>query len=89
MIDPARRDSLLPDPAVLLLQALAWVCADPSRAERLLDLTGLTATDLREKASEPEVLNAVGDFLRAYDPDLIACAHAMGVQPATLAGATL
>jgi hypothetical protein len=89
MIDPTRRDSPVHDPAVLLLQALAWTCAESSRAERLLDLTGLDAADLRERAMEPDVLNAVGDFLRAYDPDLIACAHAIGVQPATLAGATL
>jgi adenine/guanine phosphoribosyltransferase-like PRPP-binding protein len=89
MIDPFRRDSPVHDPAVLLLQALAWICAEPARAERLLDLTGLDAANLRERAMEPDVLNAVGDFLRAYDPDLIACAAALGVGPAVLAGAKL
>jgi hypothetical protein len=89
MIDPVRRDSPRIDPVVLLIQALAWTCAEPSRAGRFLDLTGLDAGDLRERAMEPDVLNAVGDFLRAYDPDLIACAKAIDVAPVVLAGAVL
>lgn len=89
MIDPANRDSMVDDPAVLLLQALAWTCAEPARATRLLDLTGLSAADLRERAMEPAVLNAIGDFLRSHDPDLVACAAALGVAPGVLAGAVL
>ena len=87
MIDRNRRPPSPDDPVVLLLQALAWICADPARATRLLDLTGLEAADLRERALEPGVLNAVGDFLRAYDPDLIACAQEIGIRPDALAGA--
>jgi hypothetical protein len=89
MIDPVRRDSPRIDPVVLLIKALAWTCAEPSRAERFLDLTGLDAGDLRERAMDPDVLNAVGDFLRAYDSDLIACAKAIDVAPVVLAGAVL
>ena len=87
MIDPAHPAPSSDDPVVLLLQALAWVCAEPTRAGRLLDLTGLHAADLRERAMEPNVLNAVGDFLRSYDPDLIACATAIGARPESLARA--
>lgn len=89
MIDPHRHDSPVHDPAVLLLQALAWTCADSARADRLLALTGLDAADLRERAMDADVLNAVGDFLRAYEPDLVACAHALGIAPPILAGVTL
>jgi Protein of unknown function (DUF3572) len=78
----------LTDSTLLLLQALAWICSEDGRAERLLSLTGLTATDLRERALDPAVLGAVGDFLMAHEPDLIACATALDVNPATLAGAT-
>jgi hypothetical protein len=76
-----------PDSDILLLQALAWTCADSARAERLLALTGLEPSDLRQRATEAAVLNAVSDFLLAHEPDLIACAEALDVAPAVLAGA--
>jgi hypothetical protein len=85
MIKPAPTPQ--PDATVLLLQALAWICSDDGRADRLLGVTGLDAAALRERAFEPEVLAAVGDFLMAHEPDLIACAAALDVQPGTLAGA--
>jgi hypothetical protein len=71
----------------LLLQALAWICSDDGRADRLLALTGLDAAALRERAMDPATLAAVGDFLMAHEPDLMACADALDVAPATLAGA--
>lgn len=73
-----------PDAAALALQALAWTLADPARAERLLALTGLTPDDLRARAGEPRVLAAVLDFLEAHEPDLIACADALGIAPGPL-----
>jgi hypothetical protein len=81
-----RPESLAPDADILLLQALAWTCSEPARAERLLALTGLAPDDLKSRAMDPAVLNAVGDFLLAHEPDLIACAAALGVAPALLAG---
>ena len=35
------------DPAIMLLQALAWVCADEARADRLLALTGLDVATVK------------------------------------------
>jgi hypothetical protein len=78
---------LPPASDILLLQALAWICTDQTRGERLLALTGLAPDDLRQRATDPAVLNAVGDFLLAHEPDLIACGEALGVAPAALAGA--
>jgi len=76
------------DPAILLLGALAWVCADERRADRLLALTGMTADDLRRRAGDPAILRAVGGFLADHEPDLIACAESLGCAPAALIRAT-
>lgn len=74
-------------PETLGLQALAWTLADERRASRLLDTTGLNAGELRGRAGDPAVLGAVLGFLAAYEPDLIACADALGVAPAALVAA--
>jgi hypothetical protein len=73
------------DDAVLALSALAWTLDEPARAARLLALTGLEPADLRARAGEPAVLAATIGFLAAYEPDLIACAAALKVEPARLA----
>lgn len=75
------------DPAVLLLGALAWVCADDDRAARLLALTGLDGDALRARAGEPAVLGAVGGYLLDHEPDLVACAADMGCDASVLAAA--
>jgi hypothetical protein len=73
------------DDAVLALSALAWTLDDPARAARLLALTGLDPAALRARAGEPAVLAATIGFLAAYEPDLLACATALAVDPARLA----
>jgi adenine/guanine phosphoribosyltransferase-like PRPP-binding protein len=75
------------DPETLALAALGWTLADEARAQRLLALTGLTADDLRDRLGEPDLLGAVLRFLEAHEPDLIACAEALGVPPAELVAA--
>ena len=72
------------DPHTLALQALVWVLQDQPRADRLLALTGLDAATLRAQAGDPAVLSGVIAFLEGYEPDLIACAEALGVQPRAL-----
>jgi hypothetical protein len=66
------------------LEALAWTLEDPARARRLLDLTGLTPEALREGAGDARILAALLDFLAGHEPDLVACAEAIGVAPADL-----
>ena len=75
------------DPAALALRALVWTLAEPARAIRLLDTTGLTPDDLRARASDPAVLSASLGFLLAHEPDLIACADGLAVRPEDLARA--
>lgn len=74
---------------VLALGALRWTLEDQSRAERLLALTGLTPSGLREGAGDNAVLAAVLLFLEAHEPDLLACAAALDVAPADLVGARI
>ncbi len=75
------------DAVALGLAALGWTVSDADRARRLLDTTGLTPSDLRARAAEPDVLAAVLGFLEAYEPNLIACADAIGCKPAALVSA--
>ena len=72
------------DPHALALGALGWVLGDSDRAERLLALTGLDADALRGGLGDPAVLGAVLEFLASYEPDLVAAAEALGVEPAEL-----
>lgn len=67
--------------------ALVWVLSDDDRAGRLLTLTGLTPSDLRERLGERTVLAAVVEYLCAYEPDLLAAAEHLSVEPQVLADA--
>lgn len=60
---------------------------DGQRAERLLALTGLTADTLRAGLGDPAMLGAVLDFLAGHEPDLVAAAESLGVEPAELISA--
>ena len=71
----------------LALAALGWVLSNEARAQRLLALTGLTPDALRNGLGDQAVLGAVLEFLAAYEPDLVAAADALGVEPAALASA--
>lgn len=73
------------DAETLALRALGWVLCDDRRAERLLALTGLDVAELRQRADQPSILVAVIEFLRAHEPDLVACAAALKVTPDRLA----
>ena len=74
------------DHDTLLLQALAHIIADPALRDRFLALTGLDGAGLRARAGEPATLAAVEAFLAGHEPDLLAVAHALGVEPSALCG---
>ncbi len=76
-----------PDATELALRALVWTLAEPDRALRLLDTTGLTPRDLKAGAGRPATLAAVLAFLEAHEPDLVACADGLGVRPEALVAA--
>ena len=70
--------------AAIALSALGWILADDGRAQRLLALTGLSPDDLRSRVGERDLQAAVLRFLEAHEPDLLACADAVKVEPAEL-----
>jgi hypothetical protein len=63
------------------------VLTDEQRARRFLDLTGLTPERLRGRIETPELQASVLEFLCAHEPDLLAAAEALGVEPATIPAA--
>ena len=75
------------DADIIALHALGWVLQDQDRAERLLALTGLDPRELRSGLEDPAMLASLLGFLANHEPDLIACADAIGIAPASLAAA--
>jgi hypothetical protein len=86
-IIPQQTQPASDDAADLALRALGWILSDPLRAQRFLDLTGLTPDGLRASLAEPGTLAAVLDFLAAHEPDLTGAAEALEVDPARFASA--
>ncbi|MBO9518048.1 MAG: DUF3572 family protein [Porphyrobacter sp.] len=80
------REDTFKEPSGTALTALAWILSDSARAQRFLDVTGLTPEILRATVGEPATQRAVLDFLCAHEPDLIAAAESLGIEPAALAG---
>ena len=75
------------DGETLALGALGWVLAEDARAARLLALTGLTPDGLKARVQDRAFLAAVLRFLENHEPDLIACASALGISPLALLAA--
>ena len=73
--------------SALALAALGWLLGDDARAGRLLAVTGLTPEGLRDGLNDWSTLSAVLAFLEAHEPDLLACAAAIGRDPAALVAA--
>ena len=77
------------DASELALQALVWSLSEEARAQRLLALTGLTPDSLRGGIGDRGLQAAILSFLENHEPDLIACAQAIGVTPITLVNARM
>ena len=75
------------DDEALALGALGWTLSDDQRAGRLVALTGVTPDLLRERLEDRAFLAAVLRFLEGHEPDLLACADALGVPPPRLVAA--
>ena len=77
-------DAAPTDAQAVALLALASVVSDERRGRRFLDLSGMGTDELRDRAADPMLLAALLRFLEAHEPDLVAVAAEMGVDPATL-----
>lgn len=60
---------------------------DGDRAQRFLDLTGLSPESLRAGLSDPSVLSSALDFLANHEPDLLRASEALAVTPEELVAA--
>ena len=79
-----RRETNEQELSTLAIQALVWVLGEDSRAQRFLSLTGLEPDDLRTRLGDPDMHEAIRLFLEGHQPDLLACADALGVKPELL-----
>ena len=62
------RDAMTPVTAETLgLEALTWLVARPDALARFFSTSGLGAADLRARASEPDLLAAVLDYLLSHE----------------------
>ena len=75
------------DAEALALAALAATLTDERRAQRFLDLTGLSPDGIRERIGERQLLAATLAFLESHQPDLIDVAEAIGSTPGALLAA--
>ena len=71
----------------MALAALGWILADQERAQRFLDLTGLTPDGLGAALGDVSTHRAIFDFLAAHEPDLVGAAEALEVEPEVLIAA--
>ena len=72
------------DAEALALAALSALLTDARRAERFLALTGLSPDGIRLRLGDHALLAAGIAFLEAHEPDLVAVADDMGVEPQAL-----
>jgi hypothetical protein len=75
------------DATQVALVALSWILSDSLRAQRFMNVTGLTPGRLRAAIGDPATHLAVLEFLCAHEPDLIAAAESLGYEPGELAAA--
>ena len=66
------------------LQALGWIVDEDDRMGRFMALAGLTVAELRVRASEPEFLGGVLDFVLENEALLVEFAGSVGLKPETL-----
>ena len=64
----------------LAIQALAWLVANEDLLPVFMGSTGLSADDLRSRATEPEFLGSVLDFLLMDDAWIVAFCDATGLR---------
>ncbi len=83
----ARYDTNKDNAEAIALEALSFVLNEPLRAERFIDITGLTPDNLRGRLNDPATLAAILAFLEGHEPDLLACADSTGHTPEALVAA--
>lgn len=65
---------------IVALQALGWLMDNDDLRDVFLGSSGLTATDLRASATQPEFLASVLDFMLLNDAWIIGFCDAVGLE---------
>tara|TARA_R110002124_G_scaffold44730_1_gene135996 strand:+ start:956 stop:1249 length:294 start_codon:yes stop_codon:yes gene_type:complete len=74
--------SMKPDQAELIaIQALGHIAAEEDLLFAFFDMTGLSPDDLRARASEPEILGGVLDFILMDDQRLLTFCETAQIRP--------
>jgi Protein of unknown function (DUF3572) len=74
---------------MLAIQGLAFIAADPERLARFLELTGISADEIRASAREKGFLAGVLEHILGDESLLIAFAAEAGIDPGEVARAHL
>ena len=72
------------DAEAVALHALTATLGRPVLSQRFLDLTGIGTDELRRSAGDPALLAALIRFLESNEPDLLAVAAEIAIEPAEL-----
>lgn len=72
---------------IVALQAMAWLLANKDLAEVFLGSTGMDPGDLKARASDPETLAAVLDFIFMDDAWVLGASAEIGCRPEELQAA--
>jgi hypothetical protein len=67
---------------MLAIQALGFIAEDPQSLGRFLDVSGLTADQIRTAAHEPGFLAGVLEHMLGDESLLVAFAQSAGIDPA-------
>ncbi|WP_323785129.1 DUF3572 domain-containing protein [Thalassovita sp.] len=63
----------------LALQALAWLVGNDDLLPVFMGATGVSVDDIKQNATDPEVLGSVLDFLLMDDAWIVACCAALNL----------
>ena len=64
---------------VIALQALSYLVAEEDVLQRFMDLSGVDAADIRQRADDVEMLAGVLDFFLGFEPQLLQMCEATGL----------
>ena len=77
-----KRHALSQEEAEIIgLQVLAFIASDPALLERFTSTTGISGSDLRQRADSPEILGACLAELRKNDSDLLMFCSNANLEP--------
>lgn len=69
---------------ITALQALGWLASRPDELSGFLNASGASPADLSRRATDPQFLAALVDFLLETDERVLACTRDLDLPPTAL-----